>query len=218
MVGVAYLKLNIADNKIDYKNVTMRTVPLYRFEHNREYMLPIAIYQENEYAYFYGYYYQRDTFIRHLIVSRIKLEKIEDLNNLEYFDGNDWVKDMNKSKSILTHVSCEMSVQKIVEGENAGKYLAVFQYDTNSPKVAYSIGESVTGPFSKPRIIHVAEEVTSYNSKTTYSYNAKAHLHLSSPKNILVSYNCNDMSMAKNKEEFSIYHPRFLNFIDTSND
>ena len=137
---------------------------------------------------------------------------------LEYFDGEKWVNDMNKAKSILTHVSCEMSVQKIVEGENKGKYLAVFSYDTNGPKVAYSIGEIVTGPFSEPRIVYITEEVENYNKGTTYTYNAKAHLHLSTPRNILVSYNCNDMSMCKNKEDFSIYHPRFLNLTDTSND
>ena len=218
MTGVAYLKLNIIDGKIDYDNVKMRNVPLYRFENNREYMLPIAIYQEEEYAYFYGYYYERTTFVRHLIVSRIPVSKITDLNNLEYYDGKNWVTDMNKAKSILTHVSCEMSVQKIVEGENKGKYLAVFQYDTNGPQVAYSIGESVVGPFGKPRIVYVTEEVENYNKGTTYTYNAKAHLHLSSPRNILVSYNCNDMLMKKNKEDYSIYHPRFLNLLDTSND
>ena len=218
MTGVAYLQLDIVDGKVDYNNVKMRNVPLYRFEKNREYMFPIAIYQEDEYAYFYGYYYERETFVRHLLVSRITLDKITDLNNLEYFDGTNWVSDMNKAKSILKHVSCEMSVQKIVEGENKGKYLAIFQYDTNGPKVAYAIGESVTGPFTKPRIVYQTEEVETYNKGTTYTYNAKAHLHLSSPRNILVSYNCNDMSMKRNKDDYSIYHPRFLNLIDTSND
>ena len=62
------------------------------------------------------------------------------------------------------------------------------------------------------------EEVNNYNVGTTYTYNAKAHLHLSRPKDILVSYNCNDMSMKQNKLDYSIYHPRFLNLKDTSND
>ena len=143
---------------------------------------------------------------------------LEDLNNLEYYDGENWVNDMNKAASLLEHISCEMSVQKIIEGENKGKYLAVFQYDSTGDKVAYAIGETVHGPFTKPRVIYLTEEVNNYNVGTTYTYNAKAHLHLSKPKDILVSYNCNDMSMKKNKLDYTIYHPRFLNLKDTSND
>lgn len=218
MVGVTNLIVDIKDKKIDYNSYQINQVPLYKIVDGKEYMFPIAIHQEDDYAYFYGYYNELKYFLRHLIVARIKISEIEDLNNLEFFDGENWVNDMESSKSILQHISCEMSVQKIVEGENKGKYLAVFQYDTNGPKVAYAIGESVCGPFSKPRVVYVAEEVKNYNVGTTYVYNAKSHLHLSSPKNILVSYNCNDMSMAKNKMDYSIYHPRFLNLLDTSND
>ena len=218
MVGVTNLIVDIKDKKIDYNSYKINQVPLYKIVDGKEYMFPIAIHQEDDYAYFYGYYNELKYFLRHLIVARIKISEIEDLNNLEFFDGENWVNDMESTKSILQHVSCEMSVQKIVEGENKGKYLAVFQYDTNGPKVAYAIGESVSGPFSKPRVVYVAEEVKKYNPKTTYTYNAKAHLHLSTPRNILVSYNCNDMSMAKNKMDYSIYHPRFLNLLDTSND
>ena len=218
MNGVAHIKMNIVDGKVDYRNVKMREVPLYLLENDKEYMLPIAIHKEDEYCYFYGYYNERKKFLRHMIVARIKFDELEDLNNLEYYDGENWVNDMNKACSLLEHISCEMSVQKIVEGENKGKYLAVFQYDSTGDKVAYSIGETVHGPFTKPRVIYLTEEVSNYNVGTTYTYNAKAHLHLSRPKDILVSYNCNDMSMKQNKLDYSIYHPRFLNLKDTSND
>lgn len=216
--GVAMIEMKIENQQVNYNDVKMRTVPLYQLNDNKEYILPSAVYQEDEYTYFYGYYYDRPTFMRNLIVSRIKTELIPDLNHLEYFDGDKWQRNILEAKSLLQHVSCEMSVQKIVEGENKGKYLAIFQYDTNGPKIAYSIGESVTGPFTEPRIIYHTPEVDDYNPGFTYTYNAKSHLHLSSPKNILVSYNCNDTSMKHNKDDYTIYHPRFLNFIDTSND
>lgn len=216
--GVARLEMDVIDGKVDYQNVEMKEAPLYRLVGDKEYILPIAIYSEDEYCYFYGYYNERSIFMRNLIVGRIKKTHLHDLNHLEYFDGENWDKDFTKAKSLIQHVSCEMSVQKIVEGENKGKYLAIFQYDTNGPKVAYSIGETPYGPFTKPYIIYHTPEVDDYNPGTTYTYNAKAHLHLSSPRKILVSYNCNDMSMKKNKEDYTIYHPRFINFIDTSND
>ena len=213
--GVAHIIMDIENQKIKYENATITSSPLYQIVGDREYVLPIAIYQEGDYAYFYGYYNERSLFLRHLIVGRILKNKLDDLNNIEYFDGTNWQNDMSKAASLLEHVSCEMSVQKIIEGENKGKYLAIFQYDTNGPKVAYAIGKSICGPFTKPRIVYVADEITKYN-KTTYTYNAKSHLHLSTPRNILVSYNTNDMSMKCNKADFSIYHPRFLNLEDTS--
>ena len=222
--GVAGLELNIVDGKIDYKNAKMREVPLYRLTADREYILPSAIYyndgpdeKADGYVYFYGYYNDRPRFVRHLIVGRIRPEDIADFNRMRYFDGRNWVRDMEKAQSLLMHVSCEMSVQPIVEGENKGKYLAVFQYDVNGPQVAYAIGENLWGPFSEPRIVYVTPEVKDFYP-TTYTYNAKSHLHLSEPRNLLVSYNCNDMSMANNKADYRIYHPRFLNLLDTSSD
>lgn len=219
MDGVAKLVLPIEDGKVDYLKADMETVStLYKLVDDKEYVFPVAITREGDYAYFYGYCNERSKFLRHLIVGRIEIEKIDDLNNLKFFDGNSFVRDVTKAKYLVDHISCEMSVQKIVEGENKGKCLAVFQYDTNGPKVAYAIGDSLTGPFTSPRIIYVTPEVEEINKGTTYTYNAKAHLHLSSKKNILVSYNVNDTSMAQNKLNYKIYHPRFLNFIDTSND
>jgi hypothetical protein len=223
--GTCMIKCKIKNQKIDFNNAFMREVPLFNLSDNKEYILPAAIFNNNGedekadgYVYFYGYYNDCPKFMRSLIVGRIKPENLDNLNELRYFDGESWVKDMTKAAPLLDHISCEMSVQLISEGENAGKYLAVFQYDVNGPYLAYAIGESLTGPFSEPRIIYRAKEVDEMYKGTTYAYNAKSHLHLSSPKDILVSYNVNDTSMENNKKDYTIYHPRFLNFHDNSND
>ncbi len=219
MDGTAYLKMPIENKEVKFNKVEMRLAsPLYKVVGTKEYVFPTAIMREGDYAYFYGYCNERDQFLRHLILARIPLSEIDDLNNLMFFDGKDYIRDITKSKFLVSHVSCEMSVQKIVDGENKGKYLAVFHYDTNGPCVAYAIGDTKEGPFTSPRIIYVTKEPEEINKGTTYTYNAKSHLHLSSPRNILVSYNVNDMSMKQSKLNRTIYHPRFLNFIDTSND
>lgn len=218
ITGTALLKCPIKNKKLAYDKNVARRIPLHDLYENKEYISPGGIMDQRKvdgYLYFYGYYYDRPTFTRYMIVARIKPEHIEDMNHLEHFDGTTWQHDMRKAKPLVAHVSSELSVQPIVAGENKGKYLAVFQYDTNGPLTAYSIGETPWGPFSEPRIIYRAPEVDKYN-KTTYTYNAKAHLHLSTPQRILVSYNVNDMSMQANKENGNIYHPRFLDFVDTS--
>lgn len=223
--GTCMIKCKIVDQNIDFKNAFMREVPLFNLSDDKEYIFPAAILNNNGkdekadgFVYFYGYYNDRPKFVRSLIVGRIKPENLDNLNQMRYFDGKNWVKDMTKASPLLEHISCEMSVQPIVEGENKGKYLAVFQYDVNGPYLAYAIGESLVGPFSEPRIIYRAKEVDEMYKGTTYAYNAKSHLHLSSPRDILVSYNVNDTSMKNNKMDYTIYHPRFLNFHDNSDD
>jgi hypothetical protein len=62
-------------------------------------------------------------------------------------------------------------------------------------------------------VFYVAKETQEHN-KETYTYNAKSHLHLSTPEEILVSYNCNDMILAHNKADFTLYHPRFLTLLE----
>ncbi len=224
MNGVSQIKVPLKHKKLDFNNYEVREAPFYRLDDDKEYIGPSAIFYNHEryingdgYIYFYCYYNERKAFLRHLIVGRILPSEIDDLNNIRYFDGKEWNKDILKAKSLLTHVSCEMSVQTIESGENKGKYLAIFQYDTNSNKVAYAIGETLVGPFSEPRIVYI-KDLTEFDSPTTYAYNAKSHLHLSSKNKIVVSFNLNDMSMAKNKSESRIYHPRFLNLMDTSKD
>ena len=81
-------------------------------------------------------------------------------------------------KVCLEHISCEMSVSQLLDGQNKGKYIAVFTYDTNTPYIAYSLGDSLVGPFSDPQKVYHTPEQDIFKS-TTYTYNAKAHPHLS---------------------------------------
>jgi hypothetical protein len=222
--GTCMIKCQIKDGKLDYLHPVSRQVPLYNLIGGKEYILPSAIYYNNGpdekadgYVYFYGYFNNPALYYRQMIVARIKPDDLDDLNNLLYFDGQNWVRDLSKAQPILKRVSTEMSVQPLTEGYYKGKYLAVFDYDTNTPVLAYAIGDSLTGPFSEPRVFYITPEPTKFN-KETYTYNAKTHLHLSTEDQILVSYNCNDMIMAHNKANFDLYHPRFLTLKETSKD
>lgn len=214
--GVCGIKCPIENGVVAFDKAETRSLPFYGRYEGREYILPSAIYDNHEqdgYCYFYGYYFDPKVFYRHLIVGRIKIEELDDMNNLRYYDGKSWVRDLHQAQPILEHVSTEMSVQPIVSGFYQGKYLAIFDYDTNTNFMAYAIGDSLVGPFGKPQVFYVAKETLEHN-KETYTYNAKSHLHLSTPEEILVSYNCNDMILAHNKADFTLYHPRFLTLLE----
>lgn len=209
--GVSEVQVKIKDGRLDLNEVKMREVPFYRLTDEVETILGSAILDNSKvdgYLYIYGYQNDRKHFLRSLIVGRIKKEDLGNYNELYFYSEDGWVRAIEKARPILPHVSTEMSVIPLKDGYFKGKYLAVFQYDSIGKWVSYAISDTPFGPFANPCPIYYTPELEQYTS-STYTYNAKAHLHLSSVDKILVSYNVNDMSMKANKDDFTIYHPRF---------
>lgn len=164
------------------------------------------------YIYIYGYRDAINEWSRKdLIVSRIKETDFPDFSKLTYWDGQNWVTDIKKSAPVLRSVSCEMSVTPITTGPYKGKYIAVYTKNTEGAEVAYSISDTPYSGFSSGVTFYNCPEyrTTSADGKGwLYTYNAKAHPHLSEGDKLLVSYNCNARDC--NTQHPSDYHPRFL--------
>ncbi|MBQ8287290.1 MAG: DUF4185 domain-containing protein [Clostridia bacterium] len=165
------------------------------------------------YIYIYGY---RDNFAafsqKDLIVSRIHEDDFPDFKKLRYWNGSDWVENIEESALILERVSCEVSVTPITVGPYKGKYIAVYTQDVQSDRIMYAIGDSPVGPFDKPVQCYTVPETgdtATGGSGTLYTYNAKAHPHISPAGTLLISYNVNvnGVPMAQNTAD---YRPRFL--------
>ena len=200
------------NGRLAWEKVSIRQVPFYLLEDDCETILGSAVLDNRDqdgYLYFYGYRNDRKTFLRSMIVSRIREEDLGNYNELRYFDGEGWSRDIRKAKALIPHVSTEMSIIPLKEGPWKGKYLANFEYDSIGKWTCYCVMDTPFGPFGPVCPIYYTPELDRY-TKTTYTYTAKAHLHLSEPSKILVSYNVNDMSMKANKDDYTIYHPRFL--------
>lgn len=170
------------------------------------------------YIYAYGYINTSDTDSNcRLIVARAKPENFEDTNTWEFFDGNNFVSDITKSAELLEHISCEMSVTPITHGAFKDKFIAVFQYDVQSEYLAYAIGETPHGPFGEIQKVYWCDEVQRIH-ESVYTYNSKAHPHISKEGELLVSYNVNTPIMEVNYDFADIYRPRFLRLVDTTFD
>ncbi|MDA0871929.1 MAG: DUF4185 domain-containing protein [Firmicutes bacterium] len=163
--------------------------------------------KEDGYIYIYGY--KSVLGFRQLIVSRVKPIDLWNVDAYEYFNGSTYERDFKNVSPILDHVSCEMSVTFINAGPYKDKFIAIMTYDTNTKYVAFSLGDSPSGPFTEPQKIFVTSEQDIYKS-TTYTYNAKAHPHLSHPEDILISYNTNTYNFEHNMSHAYIYRPRFI--------
>ena len=166
------------------------------------------------YYYFYGYRDNLDYAFfqtKDLIVSRIHENDFPDFSKLTYWNGSEWGTEIEDSAVLIENVSCEVSVTPIEHGPNAGKYIAIYTEGVQSAHMKYALGDSPYGPFDTPVEFYTAPETGTAavgGNGNLYTYNAKAHPHLSDGNKLLVSYNVNvSMSAAVNCRD---YYPRFL--------
>ncbi len=168
------------------------------------------------YYYFYGFRDNLSYYVntKDLLVSRIHEDAFPNFSELEYWNGSEWTDNITDSAPIIENVSCEMSITPIVEGAHAGRYIAVYTEMVSSPHMMYALGDSLTGPFDTPVEFYTAREAgadAEGGNSVLYTYNAKAHPHLSEDNLLLITYNVNTQGTAA--ENCRDYTPRFL-FLD----
>jgi hypothetical protein len=216
ILGIAMIKIPIENNRPQFAKSVQKRTPLMYYHGGSSYWFGGAVTANtvqaqamNPDGFIYVYGYKSTGFFRQMIVARVRETEFEWFDRWEYFDGSVWQKDPLKVAPLLDHISTEFSVSQILKGRNKGKWIAVFTYDTNTPYVAYSLGDTLVGPFEKPNVVYKAPEIEIFG-QTTYCYNAKAHPQLSESDNILVSYNTNTYSFEHNRANSDVYVPRFL--------
>jgi len=214
--GINAITVPIEDERILPMKASQKRTPFFFFDDEKEYNFGGALMPNTKTAgaprpdgFVYVYGYTSEKGFRRMIAGRVKKDDLLSFDDWRFYDGEDWVVDPKQAKPLLDHISCEFSVSPVKEGKHKGKYLAVFTYDTDTPYIAYALGESPVGPFEDPNIIYKAPEPTIHGGQC-YSYNAKAHPQVSSSNNVLVSYNTNTYSFEQNMANHEIYNPRFI--------
>ncbi|RIV46108.1 MULTISPECIES: DUF4185 domain-containing protein [Flagellimonas] len=140
-----------------------------------------------------------------LLVARVLPEYLTKFDHWKFWNGQDWVAEMEEAIMIAKDVSNEMSVSPLSDG----RIVLTYQRFTMGPEVAIQIGESLVGPFEEPEIVYLTTENDTH--KTYFTYNAKAYPHLSKPGTLLASYNVNSFDFwADILKDPNLYRPRFL--------
>lgn len=155
-------------------------------------------------GFLYVYGVRNDAFNKKLLVARVPPHLIEDFSAYRFFDGRGWSPSLAAATPVTTRVSSEFSVTPLADG----RYILVFQLDTLSADVAVRYSNSPVGPWSAPEVIWTAPEADL--TPNTYTYNAKAHPHLSRPGELLISYNVNTFDFFEHFSDADIYRPRFI--------
>ena len=140
-----------------------------------------------------------------LLVARVPDKDFENFTAWRFWDGKDWSADVNDAAALTNRVSNEMSVSFMEDG----RVMAVYQLDTNSPDIMFQVGKTPWGPFQPAKKIWDVPEI--YDGLDMYTYNAKAHPHLSKPGELLISYNINSFNFDRDIIKYPHHlRPRFI--------
>lgn len=155
-------------------------------------------------GYLYVYGLQNDRYNKRLLVARVRPGQITDFSAYRFWTGRAWGADIAAASPVTGRLSSEFSVSPLADG----RYVLVFQLDGLSGQVAVRYADTPVGPWSDYEVVYTAPEDTL--TPDTYTYNAKAHPHLSTPDRLLISYNVNTFDFFENFENADIYRPRFI--------
>lgn len=156
---------------------------------------------------------------KYAIVARVRPEQLTDNAQWRYWDGADWVADMKRCAPISAEgcISSEYSISYVPSGLYAGKYMLVYTRDTMMNQVQFATSDKLTGPYQDAQTVYFCDDGFSAfeanGDATVFTYNAKAHPHLSQPGELLITYNVNSMEFDKDlSHEF--LHPHFLRYFE----
>lgn len=142
-----------------------------------------------------------------LVSARVLPKDFEKFDKWKFWDGSNWVANMDQVADITNHVSNELSVSALPDG----RYALFFQVDGISSIIGLRLGSSPVGPFGP--IINIYDCKKSLEAKNFFAYNAKAHPALSEPGELLISYNINSFDFNNDIKLFpNLYRPRFIRF------
>ncbi|HDP99955.1 MAG TPA: DUF4185 domain-containing protein [bacterium] len=151
------------------------------------------------YIYIYG---PRSLFgKKELVAARVLPEDIENFSQWTFWDGDGWVADITACQTITDGISQEFSVSPLQDG----RFLLVFE---SGGKVGVRFGESPVGPFGVQYMVYDCPELN--ENPNIFVYNAKAHPHLSTWDEMLISYNVNSWDWWDLLSNADIYRPRFV--------
>lgn len=137
---------------------------------------------------------------KELVVARVSEEAFEKFDQWRFWDGSEWTDDVHSAAELTNSISNEMSVSFMEDG----RVIAVYQHKTNSPDIMIQAGKTPAGPFQPAKKVWTTPEI--YEDLDFYTYNAKAHPHLSRPGELLISYNVNSFDFLPDIK----YHPYHL--------
>jgi len=122
-------------------------------------------------------------------------------NPWEYYDGAEWVSDLNASFRLMSDVSEQFAVFKSGDG-----YYMVTQHHIFGSEIYLWEAPAPEGPWTYRHILYCTPE----SGGNLFTYNAWVHPQFSSEETILVSYNINSFNFGDLFTNADNYRPYFF--------
>lgn len=217
LVGIDMIRLDIKNEQLDFNSLESFDTPLFKeglsfgcgiLPNTFEAEMPFA----DGYIYIYGLY---DTKIgqRTLVAARVLPQDFENFSKYKFWDGKVFTSDITSAAPICDEGSSEMSITPIESGKYKGKYIYVYTPSSVGNMIACRIGETPYGPFGEKIFLYQITEQGELSKRAgckIYTYNSKAHYHISAPDELLVTYNVNTTDFESHIKNSDIYRPRFI--------
>ena len=158
----------------------------------------------------YIYIYGPRTFSggKALVAARVVEDSLSYAQAWRFWDGVVWSTEIEDCADIIYGISQEHSVTQ----SGPGEYLITFMQGGVSGPVSIARAETPVGPFTFPEVLWNPPETDI--SSNVFTYNAKAHPHLSAPGELLISYEVNTFDFWEHFSNADIYHPRFIRMVE----
>ncbi|MEU7935696.1 fibronectin type III domain-containing protein [Micromonospora echinofusca] len=123
----------------------------------------------------------------------------------EFWTGSGWSSDAAAAGRLMSGVGTAYGVQKI------GTQYVLVTHENNllfDSQIALYTASSPTGPFTGPRYVYTAPEVSPDTKKVVYD--VRLHPELARSGKLLLSYNVNSLTYSDLLADARLYRPRFI--------
>ena len=166
-----------------------------------------AVLGHEKFVYIYGYEETpgKPFPTRRLLIARAPADKLADFDSWRFYSNGEWKADVEAATTQIDGLGTEFSVSYF---PGLKKYALVTTENGLSDRIIGRFATAPEGPWSKPVVLYTCPETKA--DKKVFTYAGKAHPHLSSDNDIVITYAVNSYELAPVLNNAELYWPRFV--------
>jgi hypothetical protein len=142
---------------------------------------------------------------RRLLIARAPADRLADFDSWRFFCNGEWKADVKEATVQTEKLGSEMSVSFL---PGLKKYALVYSENGLSERILGRFADSPEGPWSDAIVLYTCPEMK--KDKKVFTYAAKAHPHLATGNELVISYAVNSFELAPVINNAELYWPRFV--------
>ena len=182
-------------------------MPFANLKGERKWAFGSSVLTVGDYAYVYGYAETPDKPFptRKLLTARVPKDKLADFKAWRFWANGKWSADSKDATPQSDKFGAEFSVSYL---PGLKRYVAVSTENGLSDRIIGRFAPAPEGPWSEPVLLYTCPEMK--KDKKVFSYAAKAHPHLASGNELVISYVVNSFELGPVINNAELYWPLFV--------